>query len=351
MHRRQRGFTLIELLVVIAIIGVLIALLLPAVQAAREAARRSQCVNNLKQIGLAIHNYVSANEALPPGGEVYSNDYPQFGWAVGPQNFGMKVRILPYLEQTNAYNSVNFAVSAIWNTGPASPVDGQQINFTIRHTRIASYICPSDTNDPGTDDPQVPGTSYVNNLGLNRYNTDWRSNGPTYYQGHDGGLQQLRNFASIQDGLSNTAMFSEFVKGKGFNITSNTSTDGVHMTYAIPNGVTTYPQGDTDANYKLALACQATTSRNWDFKGEVWTMHDSGRGGGYFHIQPPNRKACNPAGYDTIIGASSYHPGGVNLLLLDGSVKFAKNGVGIRTWHALGTINGGETVPGDTFAN
>ena len=118
------------------------------------------------------------------------------------------------------------------------------------------------------------------------------------------------------------------------------------MIYAIPNGVTTYPQGDPDADYKLALLCQATTSRQWDFKGEVWTCHDSGRGGGYYHIQPPNRKACNAAGYDTLIGASSYHPGGVNLLLLDGSVKFAKNGIAIRTWHALGTIARWRADPG-----
>jgi len=346
MRHRQRGFTLIELLVVIAIIGVLIALLLPAVQAAREAARRSQCVNNLKQIGLAIHNYHQANDSLPPAGEVYSNEYAVYGWTPGPQNFSMNVRLLPFLEQTNAFNSVNFAVSAIWNVGNASVIDGFSINFSIRATKIASYVCPSDTNEPGTGDPQIPNTSYHNNCGLNRYNTSWRSSGPSYYQGHDGGLQQTRNFASITDGLSNTAMYSEYVKGRALMLT-----DGPHMTYTIPGGVTTFPQGDPDADYKLALACQATTSRQWDFKGEIWTMHDTGRGGGYFHIQPPNRKACNAAGYDTIISASSYHPGGVNLLLLDGSVKFAKNGIAIRTWNALGTIAGGEQIPGDTFAN
>ncbi len=346
---RRRGFTLIELLVVIAIIGVLIALLLPAVQAAREAARRSQCTNNLKQIGLAIHNYHSATDSLPPAGEVYSNDYPQFGWVAGPQNFSMKVRILPFMEQTNAYNTVNFNVSAIWNTGPGSPIDGIQINRTIRRTKIASFICPSDANDPGTDDPQVPGTSYGQNCGLNRYNTAWVSTGIAYYQGHDGGLQTTRSFATITDGLSSTALFSEIVKGKGRDPANNAAQDGLNMTYNSPGGVTAIPQGDTDADFKLAGLCQASSSRSWDFKGEIWTMHDSGRGGGYFHIQPPNRKACNAAGYDTIITASSYHPGGVNTLMCDGSVKFIKSGINIRTWHALGTQAGGEVIPGDAI--
>jgi prepilin-type processing-associated H-X9-DG protein len=123
------------------------------------------------------------------------------------------------------------------------------------------------------------------------------------------------------------------------------------MTYGIPGGVTTYPQGDPDAHYKLSLLCQATTSRQWDFKGEVWTLHDSVRGGGYSGVQPPNRKACQQSGDESLIGASSFHPGGANLLLCDGSVKFAKNGIAIRTWHALHTIANGEQVPGDTFAN
>jgi len=344
--RRSRGFTLIELLVVIAIIGVLIALLLPAVQAAREAARRSQCVNNLKQIGLALHNYHQANDALPPSGEAFSNEYPAFGWAAGPQNFSMKVRILPYMEAGNAFNAVNFAVTAIWGTGPASPIDGFSINYSIRHTKIASYVCPSDTNDPGTDDPQLPGMSYGENRGMNRYNDNWYFTGINYFQGHDGARNKTRNFASITDGLSNTAAFSEWVKGKGLMLT-----DGAHMTYGLPNGVTTIAFGAADAHYQLALLCQATTSRQWDYKGEVWTLHDGVRGGGYSGVQPPNRKACQQSGDESLIGASSYHPGGVNLLLCDGSVKFAKNGIAIRTWHALHTIGNGETIPGDTFGN
>ena len=353
MRSPRRGFTLIELLVVIAIIGVLIALLLPAVQAAREAARRSQCTNNLKQIGLALHNYVSANDAVPPAGESFSNEYPAYGWTAGPQNFAMKVRLLPYLEGNNIFNTVNFSVTAMWGTDGNNPtvVDGVYINYTIRHTKIISYVCPSDQNNPGTGDPDIPGTSYGENRGLNRYNTNWQWTGICYYQGHDGAVNVTRNFASITDGLSSTAGFSEIVKGKGNdpNNVTNRIIDGLNMAYAIPGGVTTFPQGDQDADYKLAQLCQATTSRSWDFKGGLWTLHDSGRGGGYYHTQPPNRKACNAAGQDTLIGASSYHPGGVNTLLMDGSVKFVKAGINIRTWHAIGTIASGEAVPGDAF--
>jgi len=242
MKRKRRGFTLIELLVVIAIIGVLIALLLPAVQAAREAARRSQCVNNLKQIGLALHNYESANGSLPPSGEAFSNEYPSLGWATGPQNFSMKVRILPFLEQQAAFNTVNFAVTAIWGNGNASCIDGFYINQTIRATKINSYVCPSDANDPGTADPQLPAQSYHENGGLNRYNNGWFFNGINYFQGHDGPRNKTVTFASIQDGLSNTAAFSECVKGKGLM-----TTDGLHMTYGLPSGVTTIPMGDPTA--------------------------------------------------------------------------------------------------------
>jgi len=358
MTKNRKGFTLIELLVVIAIIAVLIALLLPAVQSAREAARRSQCVNNLKQIGLAIHNYHSVNDALPPGGEVRSGGtvagYPSLGWVNGPQNFGMKVRLLPYMEQQPMYNAVNFQVSAIWNTGPASDyapycIDGEFINSTVAVSRIASFVCPSDGNIPGGNEPQGKGVSYANNQGLNRYNSGWSSSGPTYFQGDDGGLNKTRSFATIQDGTSNTVMFSEWVKGKGAN-----TVFGLNIVYQNGPGVDKVPQNITGvpANIQVAAKCQNTPldpNNVWDYKGEVWLLHDSGRGGGYYHIQTPNKKSCNCCGYDTIVGASSYHPGGVNVLMVDGSVKFIKDTVSQATWYALSTIDWGEVVSSDSY--
>jgi prepilin-type N-terminal cleavage/methylation domain-containing protein/prepilin-type processing-associated H-X9-DG protein len=358
MPRSRRGFTLIELLVVIAIIAVLIALLLPAVQAAREAARRSQCVNNLKQLGLAVHNYHSVNDALPPGGEVRSGGtvagYPSLGWVNGPQNYGMKVRLLPYMEQQALYNAVNFQVTAIWGTGSASDyapycIDGGPMNQTVMMTKVSSFVCPSDGNVPGGGFPQSYGVSYANNQGLNRYNSAWISSGATYFQGDDGGLNKTRTFATVTDGTSNTVMFSEWVKGKGAN-----QVIGLNIVYQNGPGVAAVPQNITGniANTQLAAKCQNTPlDRNniWDFKGEVWLLHDSGRGGGYYHIQTPNRKSCNCCGYDTIVGASSYHPGGVNCLMLDGSVKFIKDTVSQATWYALSTIDWGEVISNDSY--
>jgi prepilin-type N-terminal cleavage/methylation domain-containing protein/prepilin-type processing-associated H-X9-DG protein len=351
--RHRRGFTLIELLVVIAIIAVLIALLLPAVQAAREAARRAQCVNNLKQIGLALHNYHSVNDSLPPGGEAWGDSRHFNGWFNGPQNFSMKARLLPFMEQQQLFNAINWNVSSVWGSNGAPYwVDGTNLNMTVSMSKVASFACPSDGNIPGggSSQPQGPGVSYANNFGLNRYNSGWYSSGITSIQGDDSTLNRVRSFATVTDGTSNTAAFSEWVKGKGSN--SIIGLNIVNTTSSI--SVTLVPQTVTGnaANQQLAAACQnavISTSAIWDYKGEIWLLHDSGRGGGYFHIMTPNKIGCVNPGIDTIIGASSNHPGGVNVLMLDGSVKFVKSTVSQTTWFAIGTIDWGEVVSSDSL--
>jgi len=365
----RRGFTLIELLVVIAIIAVLIALLLPAVQAAREAARRAQCVNNLKQLGLAIHNYHSVNDGLPPGGQSFSGGdgggIPAFGWVHGPQNFGMKTRLLPYMEQQPLYNALNFRVTASqWVPTPAAPYvqNGYNMNSTAAWAKVSFFICPSDGNNSNQTMPgptsSGPGCcswvqglniSYANNLGMNRYNNNWAMNGPSYMVGNDCCFTKPLSFASVTDGLSNTVIFSEWVKGKGTN-----TSGAINNVYQNGPGVTAVAMNTvgTVANIQLAALCQNTvfnTGNSWDFKGEAWISEDSGRGGGYFHIQTPNRKSCNCCGHDTIVGASSYHPGGVNVTMLDGSVKFIKDTVNPITWYAISSIDWGETVSSDAF--
>jgi prepilin-type N-terminal cleavage/methylation domain-containing protein/prepilin-type processing-associated H-X9-DG protein len=319
--RSHAGFTLIELLVVIFIIGLLVALLLPAVQSAREAARRIQCTNNLKQLCLAVNNYHDANGAIPPTG---------IGPVVTGNNFSMKARLLSYIEQTTTYNALNMSLS-----------DAQDANTTINRLLINVMLCPSDANIP---DRARGYHNYPNNLGTWKYDNGGRMDGPAYLLS-DPARGPTISMASIGDGLSNTALFCEYVRGDG-----TASTDGLQQVYTnnIPEAALPLRQ--------LAISCQAATVRGYGLKGHEWLDHDCGQGGGYSHVQTPNKRACqdlapgNPHASDhTLIGASSHHPGGVNVGFLDGSVRFVKDTVAPQSWAALGTRASGEVVSGDAF--
>jgi prepilin-type N-terminal cleavage/methylation domain-containing protein/prepilin-type processing-associated H-X9-DG protein len=384
MIRRSRGFTLIELLVVIAIIAVLISLLLPAVQSAREAARRAQCVNNLKQIGLAVHNYVSSTDALPPSGSSHFVD----GLIRSP--WSCKSRILPFLEQQNAFNAINFSLDPEWsNLGTSLPgVDVQggweASNVTVKSIRIASFVCPSDSrkgnqnNKDATFNLSIPTgadvstvSNYAENIGGNRWFYNGQPNGIAYFVGSspDSGqkyqetqTRQTTTFASITDGLSNTAFWAEFVKGDG--IDPQYARDGLGMIYqgagsGIPYNVTGFTNILTAelANSKL---CDQATIHNFSWRGERWVTQDPARGGWYSHTGPPNRRSCvyltgaQPGGVNAfslegIITAGSAHPGGVNVLFGDGSVRFIKSSVNYATWYAIGTRSGGEIVSSDAL--
>jgi len=373
MLKDRRGFTLIELLVVIAIIGVLIALLLPAVQAAREAARRAQCVNNLKQLALAVHNYASANgDTLPP----ICVDPPsaQIG-SSGPttneyQNFSIHTRILPFMEQQTTYNSINFNFGARWGPVFAAISDNNPpdqnaaagaygvINFTAGITHINSFLCPSDKNQGGSgamgwSTPVLLGAlNYPVNIGLNRRYNNWRMNGPSYISTTwDGALNQpIISMGSFIDGTSNTALFSEWVKGVAQGLPN--SYNGLGQVFTGPNSA--YQMGQLYADWLAAQVCQNNgVTQNWDWKGEWWIY---GGTAVYSHTQTPNRRACDYSdigqdsrGTITMRNASSNHPGGANMAFMDGSVKFIKSTVSNPTWYALATPDYGEVLSADSY--
>ncbi len=355
--KTRKGFTLIELLVVISIIGVLVSLLLPAVQSAREAARRSQCVNNLKQLGLAYHGYADSNGGmLPP----HTIDDPWDGRLA--QNQSLQTRLLPFLEQTVIYNAINWNIPATWGPSAPSGFSGalgmwDAIQATAITTEIKSFLCPSDPN-PGELNTlgwngrtkRIGSNNYPNNIGLNRHLNNWRMNGTGYIASTwDGALKPTVSLQTFQDGTSNTALMSEWVKGRNTG-----DADGLHMTYQAGFNSDAF-SGQQYADWLQAQACQNKgVTRDWDWKGQYWIM---GERQSYSHTQPPNRRACNYAnvGLDgrmsiTMHGASSLHPGGVNVMFADGSVKFLKNTISYQTYYAIATPNGGEVVSSADYA-
>jgi prepilin-type N-terminal cleavage/methylation domain-containing protein/prepilin-type processing-associated H-X9-DG protein len=377
---RHPGFTLIELLVVIAIIAVLISLLLPAVQSAREAARRAQCVNNMKQIGLAVHNYVSANEAIPPSATL-NRANPFY------QDQGVLCRILSFLEQQQVFNSINYNVGVRgtspgqpWNEAPMDESvwagDWGRINATANVTYVAAFLCPSDANNGGNNSFFINGerklistTNFYWNVGTARFFSNGQVNGPSYSPGAADNSQlggaacagRVIKMASFTDGTSNTAIMSESVQSS-----NGAQLDGLGMVYDGPTWNQFLNQG-TPASPPDWLAAQACQNANRPNQAYWWKGEFALSGGHniYSHTQTPNRRSCYWLGVDsypgtsswqdfagatqTMVAASSAHPGGVNVLFMDGSVRFIKNSVNFAPWYAIATVSQGEVVSADAF--
>ena len=360
MFQARRGFTLIELLVVIAIIAVLIALLLPAVQAAREAARRIQCTNNLKQLGLAFANYESTNTCYPSSAIFLKGG----GACSGPgalkscQNTPWFVMMLPFIEQSTLYNAFNVALGS---EGPvALGLPGLMSNSTVMTSRVASFQCPSDNVQTFTMAtlaalglPSLPWSMTKGNYGINWGNTDFGQavTGSAFpstalHLASPFGLNaaatgpSLVGVASVTDGLSNTQFASEILQGAQDDVRGSLfiSLAGASsfMTRFTPNGNVDY----VPLILPWSTAGAATAGAKFD------TLLT-----GLCDNMPVQQLGCvtnNNEGQE-FNGARSRHPGGVNMVFGDGSVRFVKNSISPTTWLALGSIAAGEVLSSDSY--
>jgi prepilin-type N-terminal cleavage/methylation domain-containing protein len=347
----HRAFTLIELLVVIAIIGVLAALLLPAVQAAREAARRTQCSNNFKQFGLAVHSYHDVFNCLPFGkGGDYSAVLPS---APMYARWSTHSQVLPYLEQRPLYDSINFSLP------PETPdlgamgmgfmpvyIDPNRANMTASRVLVSTFLCPSD----GSGGTFPAGNSYAGNEG------SWLCDaceqtpstiapgelprGPFYNR------SSVR-LASMADGTSQTALFSERRRGRGL-------TDARSDMFQMANAASLNQTYQTCNSLDMSMAMTLTS-----WMGATWNIGDM-TCTTYNHVAGPNSRTCASMDSGMMMGGSmvnmavqlppsSFHPGGVNVLLGDGTVRFFKETINLSVWRSLGTRNGGEIISGSDY--
>jgi prepilin-type N-terminal cleavage/methylation domain-containing protein/prepilin-type processing-associated H-X9-DG protein len=361
----RRAFTLIELLVVIAVIAVLIALLLPAVQSAREAARRLQCISNLKQFGLALANYESAYQSYPAGMGSWQG-----------YEYSAHLVLLPYLEQKPLFDSYNFQ-SIFVNGLVQGPIYNLPAQTTAVNTTVAVFLCPSDvdrcTLPTGHNNymgctGSAPNT-FMGGTGGGNPSQATQASGPSagIFLMEGGGIvkpvaslltnqtNSTTRVSNIIDGLSQTAAFGERVLG----ITTAADPDPLRPTSQTsvapdpaPNDIAPEPfhtmclsNSPTSAGTTLATWADPS-GKSW-FEGYAFCTR-------YNHVMPPNTWGCVIDAYPRTFGygalsASSRHPGGVNVVFADGSVHFNKSGISNPVWWALGTRAGGEVISQDAY--
>jgi type II secretory pathway pseudopilin PulG len=324
---------LIELLVVIAVIGLLIALLLPAVQAARESARRAECNNKLRQLAIGMQNYAAALGSFPPT----RLDRPMA--TTTQDNWGQFTRVMPYVELQNIYSQINFRYNPT-----------ETVNVPTSQIWIPAFICPSDPSDKQTD------TTNSNNLaGYGKMSYRGNAGNDTGNEPVATSVAEINNgvfidnvftrLADVRDGTSNTALLSEALRGDANDTQISVPGDYFVIQPAANDRLSMY-------NACVAIQPSSGAANQYSYAGRQW-------GSGHYlisrynHIMPPNGKSCVLPGKNLgtdinqeaeVTTASSNHPGGVLVGLVDGSVRFVSEGIDVQIWWALGTIAGQEAI-------
>jgi prepilin-type N-terminal cleavage/methylation domain-containing protein len=346
---RRSGFTLVELLVVIAIIGILIGMLLPAVQSVREAARRTQCANKLRQIGLAIHNYESAHGVFPVNqvGPGAAN-----GGGYGSGYYSWMVPLLPYIEQNNLYNMFDLSINN--GDGNGFMMSDTHPNAVAAATRVDLFLCPSDASEGsniifGTANPAS--CNFVANAGWPSYATGF--DGERGSNGRFNGCIPLVHpsspiawhgssrvgFAQIIDGTSNTAMLSERLIQTGLSRGEINGGDPRLQSQHVLERFETLPRIDRQ------LGRSHTDVFESYFIGRSWSSGFALAAPTYLHVKSPNTLIGHYSSSrnegDFVMTPSSRHTGGVNLVRADCSVAFIADGIASEPWWSLGACNDG----------